>query len=291
MRRVLVVKLLIAIVLGFLAWETPALAATQAAIITFDGSPADYQLIRRSQRQPVKFLTGLRAGDRLKVLMPGRGLVYRQPDGRLERLRFEHGEVQIESERSAVTIFGNIFAMIGDKLTRHRGRDGSVSARGPRHQQGALKLSHPDLAKGRAQVEAGRRPFAVAWTGGTRPFRVTVSDRQGGVVVDEDNIQTWQLIVGGAGVRLGAQRYTVMVRGATGAPVAGSFLGVPAATPRPLSAKGDDLDAAAAVLHAAELLASGRHRTFEAYNTLAPFYDSDRTAREFMHAMADKELP
>ncbi len=266
-------------------------------IDSFDGSAAGYVLRRGDQVLPVQYFMPLLAGDRIEIRAAD-GLV-RVRLGEDAPLVLNHDKSLFEVPRTGTppSVWGNLMTWASGWFTELH--DESASARL------ISAVSKGDAVAGPASgllfteivgLSAGRRPLALAWRGGTAPFRVQLSrDEQGAMpVIDLTDIPVTECLI--PEVDLSPGQYLLEIRDGAGRHLISDVAVVdPAEVPRPepAAAPGGLPEEAARTVTAAWLAGQrgGWVWRLEAYQAIAgaSTYAPAVLLREAL--VADSELP
>jgi hypothetical protein len=224
-----------ALVLVLPAVQLPAADVTQIAglIDRLHGGVADFEIVRGDQYVSAREFTQLHAGDRITVLGKDAWMRIYLVGGDDETLHFGDEAYRVPALGEESSAAGNFLERLAGLVgwwTDHRYQ--IVSARIKGREDGGPEL--PLFVHKRPVVAAGDRPFAVAWSGGTAPFRLRlVGEDDGAVAVTAEGLSESRRLPPRA-VALAAGRYRLEVTDANGKTASVRFTAVdPAELPQP----------------------------------------------------------
>lgn len=270
-----------ALAVGARAAAAPARCTRVAAdaIVDFTPPVAGYLFLRAGRPVPLRIFADLAPDDQLQVTRRGGSLLVRGLDGRDHTLTFGSGRICIDAPATG-NIVTNALRQLGSLITQRILRTTPGVGRGEEENRLPLRLAPPDLAAGTARVPAGRRPFAVAWAGGRPPFSVSVTGATGESLVQYDGLEARVLILEEPRM-LRQGRYCVRIDDSAGLRAEGGFTAIaPPAAPVPVNP-----GAGGSLFEAARLYGAGAQ--FDAFLLLAPHYEANRTATEFVELLRE----
>lgn len=144
---------------------------------SFRGDAAGYALLRGGERVPVSVLAPLQAGDVVSVSAPDGRIELRLGGGPATVLEAGAAPFRVEAAGGEATVSMNVVRWLSDFV---RGRAGAEPGAGVSLvTRGAGALGAPLLADGMRLVAGSRSGLALAWSGGTPPYRVELADAAG----------------------------------------------------------------------------------------------------------------
>jgi hypothetical protein len=259
----------IAALFAFVLAATASLAADDkiaARVIDYDGDTGSYQVLRDSKTLNVWYFMPLLNGDRVVVAKPGVHLVIRYVDSRVVEITTAPKPYPVQS----AAVSKNPISAFAEALLRNMTRETETVRRNSRTRgtcppQGALRLAMAGLSGGTARIASGARYPMLQWVGGACNFHVVIGRPGEKPLVDEDGIDTRQLIINSHTVTFTPGRYEITVTDAEMKTVHGAFTAVDSGIPS-LPADGiDDAEVHAVVSSAALMDRHDPTLAYEAY--------------------------
>jgi hypothetical protein len=136
-----------------------------------------------------------------------------------------------------------------------------------------FELAIGGLGNANARVAAGARIFGICWLGGQGPYSVILRDAKGAALVDEEGIDSRELVKASKPTSLEPGDYTVAINDGTGKRVSGQFtvLAAKAMPIAPMESGAAPLDGNSKAIGTARwLMTQGPTYQYEAYLTLVP---------------------
>lgn len=247
----------------------------------FTGSPEQYQLIRRSERVPVRLFMGLEAGDDVSVLRPEGRVRLWLGDGRSVELRGQgHAREVLLGLRTVPTVATNVMDWATRWFTESHQesatRTVSVHVRGSKD-----ALSAALLERRETPVAVSRQPLFLAWEGGLAPYNVLLRRFDDGAVMTSVDRLTYNRVRIDRGLD-SPGRYEVTIGDSQGRSLRARLIAVPSqqVPVAPGELRRDTLQGPARRTLAAAWL-SGREEgrwAFEAYQEVMMIGDEYRPA-------------
>ncbi len=180
--RVLAAALALVLPASLLAAEAPADPAQRAGWIdSFDGPAGGYALIRAGAPQPLGYLTPVQVGDRLEVRAADGLLRLRLGEGALTQLDQGQSPYSVPPVGAPPSLWGNLMDWASGWFTQVHAqgfpaRPISAFSKGDDDTKPASGLLYSETVG----LPAGQGPLALAWRGGTAPFRIALAPAGGG---------------------------------------------------------------------------------------------------------------